>query len=132
MRTVNEFPHEVIEEENVFIPVTDGLHLAARIWRPKGSEDAPEAWEEGGVSDGKPAKRALGHFQTVKRDDHGAEMRCETHVYPIEVRETQPDFPESDQRDPTWVSINTAIGMVEERGLKDILAEFAEAKAGKS
>ena len=91
-----------------------------------------EAWEEGGVSDGKPAKRALGHFQTVKRDDHGAEMRCETHVYPIEVRETQPDFPESDQRDPTWVSINTAIGMVEERGLKDILAEFAEAKAGKS
>ena len=98
-----------------------------------GAETAlQEAWEEGGVSDGKPAKRALGHFQTVKRDDHGAEMRCETHVYPIEVRETQPDFPESDQRDPTWVSINTAIGMVEERGLKDILAEFAEAKADKS
>ena len=41
MQTVTEFPHEIIEEENVFIPVTDGLHLAARIWRPKGSDAAP-------------------------------------------------------------------------------------------
>ncbi|MDF0601567.1 CocE/NonD family hydrolase [Psychromarinibacter sp. C21-152] len=41
MKTVTEFPHEIVEEENVFIPVTDGLHLSARIWRPKGSEEAP-------------------------------------------------------------------------------------------
>ena len=41
MRTVSDFPHEVVEDENVWIPVTDGLKLAARIWRPKGSERAP-------------------------------------------------------------------------------------------
>lgn len=41
MKTIHEFPQEIIEEENVFIPVTDGLHLAARIWRPKGSERHP-------------------------------------------------------------------------------------------
>lgn len=41
MQTVHEFPEEIIEEENVFIPVTDGLRLAARIWRPKGSDKVP-------------------------------------------------------------------------------------------
>lgn len=41
MRTVENFPHEIIEEENVFIPVTDGLRLAARIWRPEGSDERP-------------------------------------------------------------------------------------------
>jgi hypothetical protein len=35
MRIVTEFPHEIVEEENVWIPVTEGLHLAARILRPK-------------------------------------------------------------------------------------------------
>jgi hypothetical protein len=41
MRTVTEFPHEVVEEPNVFIPLSDGTRLAARIWRPKGSEGRP-------------------------------------------------------------------------------------------
>ena len=41
MKTVTEFPCEIIEEENVWIPVSDGLRLAARIWRPKGSEENP-------------------------------------------------------------------------------------------
>lgn len=98
-----------------------------------GAETAmQEAWEEGGVSEGQPAKRSLGAFQTIKRDDNGAEMPCETHVYPIEVHETQPDFPESEYRDPTWVSIETALGMVGDRGLQDILTRFAAEMADKS
>ena len=45
MRTIDRFPHEVVEEENVWIPVTDGLHLAARIWRPKDGEAVPAILE---------------------------------------------------------------------------------------
>lgn len=41
MKTITEYPHEIIEEENVWVPVTDGLKLAARIWRPKNSGDTP-------------------------------------------------------------------------------------------
>lgn len=41
MKTVTDFPNDIIEEENIWIPVTDGLYLAARIWRPRGSDDSP-------------------------------------------------------------------------------------------
>ncbi len=41
MRIVDDFPFEIFEEENVWIPVTDNLKLAARIWRPVDSDAAP-------------------------------------------------------------------------------------------
>ena len=41
MKIVSDLPHEIFEEENVWIPVTDDLKLAARIWRPKDSERRP-------------------------------------------------------------------------------------------
>ncbi|WP_150252646.1 CocE/NonD family hydrolase [Nocardiopsis deserti] len=41
MRTVSDLPHEIREDEYVLIPISDGVRLAARIWRPVGSEGAP-------------------------------------------------------------------------------------------
>ncbi|WP_435111809.1 CocE/NonD family hydrolase [Nocardiopsis synnemataformans] len=41
MRTVSDLPHEIREDEYVLIPISDGVRLAARIWRPAGSEGAP-------------------------------------------------------------------------------------------
>ncbi|PXY28303.1 CocE/NonD family hydrolase [Prauserella muralis] len=41
MRTVGSLPCEVTEEEHVWITVSDGTRLAARIWRPAGSDDEP-------------------------------------------------------------------------------------------
>ncbi|QUX30971.1 CocE/NonD family hydrolase [Nocardiopsis akebiae] len=41
MRTVSDLPHQVREDEYVLIPISDGVRLAARIWRPVGSEEAP-------------------------------------------------------------------------------------------
>lgn len=41
MRTVSALPNEVQEEEAVLVPMSDGTRLAARIWRPVGSENAP-------------------------------------------------------------------------------------------
>jgi uncharacterized protein len=41
MRVVTSLPHEIKEDEHVTIPVADGIRLAARIWRPLGSDDHP-------------------------------------------------------------------------------------------
>ncbi len=41
MRTVTVTPEEVTEHEHVWIPMSDGVRLAARIWRPTSSDDVP-------------------------------------------------------------------------------------------
>jgi uncharacterized protein len=38
---VATLPHEVVVEENVWIPLSDGTRLAARVWLPRGAENAP-------------------------------------------------------------------------------------------
>ncbi|WP_067970084.1 CocE/NonD family hydrolase [Nocardiopsis trehalosi] len=41
MRSVTALPYSVKEEEHVWIPMSDGTRLAARIWRPASSDDEP-------------------------------------------------------------------------------------------
>lgn len=41
MRVVSSLPQEIKEEEHVWIPVSDGTRLAARIWRPLASDEQP-------------------------------------------------------------------------------------------
>src|SRR3989304_284291 len=41
MRTVSSFPRRVHDIENVFIPVSGGGRLAARIWLPEDAEPSP-------------------------------------------------------------------------------------------
>ncbi|MGD8340763.1 MAG: CocE/NonD family hydrolase [Gammaproteobacteria bacterium] len=41
MRIVDEFPRAVRTRENVWIPMPDGVRLAARVWLPEGAEENP-------------------------------------------------------------------------------------------
>ncbi|MFP4071769.1 MAG: CocE/NonD family hydrolase [Desulfovibrionales bacterium] len=41
MKIRREFPHRVRIEENVWIPMDDGVRLAARVWIPEGAESDP-------------------------------------------------------------------------------------------
>ena len=41
VRIVEEFPLPITVIENVFIPLSDGTHLAARIWLPEDAEADP-------------------------------------------------------------------------------------------
>ena len=41
IRVVDDFPHGVEEIENVWIPMPDGVRLAARIWLPKSAHETP-------------------------------------------------------------------------------------------
>ncbi len=41
MKERTEFPHEIEEIEHCYIPMADGVRLAARIWKPKSAEADP-------------------------------------------------------------------------------------------
>ncbi len=41
MRTINEFPYNFTETEKVFIPMPDGVQLAARLWLPDTAAGEP-------------------------------------------------------------------------------------------
>ena len=41
MNIVNEFPYPIREIENCWIPLSDGIRLAARIWLPQQAEAGP-------------------------------------------------------------------------------------------
>ena len=41
MRTVSEFPHEVEETEHLWIEMSDGTRLAARMWKPASADREP-------------------------------------------------------------------------------------------
>lgn len=45
MEVVEDLPQGIIVEEHVRIPVTDGLHLSARIWRPADGRPVPAILE---------------------------------------------------------------------------------------
>ncbi|GAB3527035.1 CocE/NonD family hydrolase [Arthrobacter monumenti] len=41
MRAVTSLPHDVEETEHLWIPMSDGTRLAARLWRPVSADDEP-------------------------------------------------------------------------------------------
>ena len=41
MRTVTSLPHKVEETEHLWIPMSDGTRLAARLWRPVSADVEP-------------------------------------------------------------------------------------------
>src|SRR5699024_7910218 len=41
MRVVRDFPEQIRQEEQLWIPVRDGTRLAARVWRPLSSDADP-------------------------------------------------------------------------------------------
>src|SRR6056297_3935634 len=41
LKKVTDFPHEIIEQADVRIPMPDGIELSARIWRPRDERPVP-------------------------------------------------------------------------------------------
>ncbi|MEU3016794.1 MULTISPECIES: CocE/NonD family hydrolase [unclassified Nocardiopsis] len=41
MRTVDDLPHEVRAEDHFWIPMSDGVRLAGRLWMPRTAEESP-------------------------------------------------------------------------------------------
>ena len=41
LKIVTDYPHKIIDIPHLWIPLSDGIRLAARLWRPVGSENKP-------------------------------------------------------------------------------------------
>lgn len=67
MRIAESLPFDIEMDDNIRIPMADGVNLTARIWRPKGSETAPVP--------------AILEFLPYRRRDGTVERDALTHPY---------------------------------------------------
>lgn len=67
LKTVTSFPYSVREIENVWIPLSDGCSLAARVWLPEGAENNPVP--------------AILEYIPYRKRDHTVERDVRTHPY---------------------------------------------------
>lgn len=93
-------------------------------WPMKGrkAHDAAtiEAWEEAGVL-GRARKRSVGSYLYWKRmEDHF--LLCRVKLYPVSVKEEVHAWPEQMERQRFWFAAQVAAELVEEPGLKKVLA----------
>jgi putative CocE/NonD family hydrolase len=67
MRIKTEFPHNIREIENIWIPMPDGARLAARLWLPEGAEAHPVP--------------AVLEYIPYRKDDGTAARDADRHAY---------------------------------------------------
>jgi 8-oxo-dGTP pyrophosphatase MutT (NUDIX family) len=89
---------------------------------------AIEAFEEAGVK-GKVEREALGSFGYDKSVGRKS-VPCVVSVFPMHVRQELDAWPESGQRERTWVKREAAAGMVREPELADLLRSFDPGSSG--
>ncbi|HEX5279704.1 MAG TPA: NUDIX hydrolase [Micropepsaceae bacterium] len=89
---------------------------------------AQEAFEEAGVT-GAVAEHPVGMFSYKKQLKSGQIVTCRIRIYPLEVNEIAGDWPEKSARETKWCEISEALVLVEDPGLKRIIAKFFRAAA---
>lgn len=82
-----------------------------------------EAYEEAGV-EGYVSMKPLGDYVYAKRKPSGRLLPVRVEVYPLQVSIEHSDWPEQDQRDKQWLTPSSAADLVDEPGLRDLLADF--------
>ena len=105
-----------------------GRWILPKGWPVDGMEAADaalkEAWEEAGVRAGELEPEPVGAFDYDKRLDDGYESPVHAQVYKVRVTEMADSFPETHERERSWVSPDQAANMVREPGLQEILRQI--------
>ncbi|MDP2120472.1 MAG: NUDIX hydrolase [Hoeflea sp.] len=104
-----------------------GRWIVPKGWIEPG-EDGPaaalrEAWEEAGVTGDVLASGPVGHYRYVKQRSRRGDALCDVDVYLVRLREEKNQWPEKGQRQRKWFPVATAIGLVGEDGLKDVIRD---------
>jgi 8-oxo-dGTP pyrophosphatase MutT (NUDIX family) len=98
-------------------------------WPMKGRKPAAvakrEAFEEAGVL-GEVGKRALGSYVYDKRLKPDTTVPCKVKVFPLEVREDLPEWPERHEREERWFSPGEAANVVNEAALGAMIRKLQE------
>lgn len=98
-------------------------------WPMKGREPAEvasrEAYEEAGLIGQVVGRRPLGNFHYEKRLAKKKAVICEVRIYLFRVEQQLDDWPERGERERKWFDADEAVTLVEEGGLAEIMARFA-------
>ena len=84
-----------------------------------------EAYEEAGLIGEVVGKRPLGNFHYEKRLAKKEAIICEVRVFLFRVEQQLDDWPERGERERKWFDASEAVALVEEGGLAEIMARFA-------
>jgi 8-oxo-dGTP pyrophosphatase MutT (NUDIX family) len=84
---------------------------------------AREAFEEAGVR-GIVGSKSIGSFVYDKGLEDGVSVRCEVGVFPLKVERQHKTWPEAHQRETRWVGPEEALDLLDDRGLRDVVAAF--------
>lgn len=89
---------------------------------------AQEAFEEAGVT-GAVTPEAIGVFGHKKQVKSGQMISCQIHVHAMEVSAVARDWPEKDARRTKWCLVAEALMLVDDPGLRRIIARFSRTAA---
>ncbi|WP_417415563.1 NUDIX hydrolase [Hoeflea sp.] len=104
-----------------------GRWIVPKGWIEDGEDGADaalrETWEEAGVIGEVQADGPVGHYRYIKQRARRRDAICDVDVYLLMLREEQDQWPEKDQRRRKWFPVATAIGLITEEGLKDVIRD---------
>ena len=72
---------------------------------------------------GRIGDRPVGTFRTCK-EQNGATLSVDVDVFPLEVDEELPRWPEMEERERKWLPLDDAARQVEDDGLGAIIRQF--------
>ena len=84
---------------------------------------AREAFEEAGIS-GIACPAPLGTFDYLKRRRNGSQKQATVALFPLAVTGQADSWPEQDQRETRWFTLDDAAAAVDEPYLKRLIANF--------
>jgi len=84
---------------------------------------AQEAWEEAGVR-GDIGANPIGAFHYAKLKSSGKVKRLRVDVFPLSVTEELADWPEAQERERRWFSVEDAADIAGEPELAELLRNF--------
>ncbi|MCY0095288.1 NUDIX hydrolase [Hoeflea ulvae] len=104
-----------------------GRWIVPKGWIEKGEDGAAaairETWEEAGLIGEVLPGGPVGHYRYVKQRPRRGDAICDVDVYLVRLIEEGSNWPEKGQRRRKWFPVATAIGLVGEEGLKDVIRD---------
>jgi 8-oxo-dGTP pyrophosphatase MutT (NUDIX family) len=87
-----------------------------------------EAFEEAGVF-GVVAAEPVGSFPYDKNRKKGEVVRCSVEVFALRVTHRLRSWPEKSMRETRWCSVDEALALASDKGLRRLIARFAQGSA---
>jgi len=82
-----------------------------------------ETWEEAGLIGEALPGGPVGRYRYIKQRARRSDALCDVDVYLLKLLEERDHWPERDERRRKWFPVATAIGLVAEEELKDVIRD---------